>query len=71
MSKAGTDRRLAMEADSLACARGAQSVRQLLHDELAKLEPDRDWGFVTRQIGVPRLGALCLLGSICCCAHAG
>ncbi len=31
----------------------SQSVRHLLYDELTKLEPERDWSFVTRQIGAP------------------
>ena len=29
-----------------------KSVRQLLHDELAKLNPDKDWSFVLQQIGM-------------------
>lgn len=29
-----------------------KSVRQLLHDELVALNPDKDWGFVLRQIGM-------------------
>ena len=31
----------------------AQDVRQTLYDELVKLNPDKDWAFVTRQIGAP------------------
>ena len=41
---------------------GQQSVRQLLHDELAKLEPNRDWSFVTRQIGA---GPPCEDANVC------
>lgn len=33
----------------------AQDVRQTLHDELVELNPDKDWSFVTRQIGAPRV----------------
>lgn len=29
-----------------------QSVRKVLHDELVKLNPDKDWSFVTSQIGM-------------------
>lgn len=29
-----------------------QDVRQTLYDELVKLNPDKDWSFVTRQIGM-------------------
>ena len=31
---------------------GVQSVRQQLYDELTKLNSDRDWSFVLRQIGM-------------------
>ena len=33
----------------------AQDVRQTLYDELVKLNPDKDWAFVTRQIGAPHV----------------
>lgn len=33
----------------------AQDVRQTLYDELVKLNPDKDWSFVTRQIGAPHM----------------
>lgn len=29
-----------------------QSVRKVLYDELVKLNPDKDWSFVTSQIGM-------------------
>ena len=34
----------------LACCK--QDVRQTLYDELLKLNPDKDWSFITRQIGM-------------------
>jgi aspartate/tyrosine/aromatic aminotransferase len=30
----------------------AQDVRQVLHDELAKLNGDKDWSFILRQLGM-------------------
>jgi predicted chitinase len=33
-----------------------QDVRQTLHDELLKLNPDKDWSFITRQIGAGHHG---------------
>ena len=29
-----------------------KTVRGMLYDELVKLNPDKDWSFVTRQIGM-------------------
>ncbi len=34
----------------------AQDVRQTLYDELLKLNPDKDWSFITRQIGARHCG---------------
>ncbi len=34
----------------------AQDVRQTLYDELLKLNPDKDWSFITRQIGAQNCG---------------
>jgi aspartate aminotransferase, chloroplastic len=48
-----------------------KSVRQLLFDELNTLNPDKDWGFVLRQIGMFSFtGALQY--SDCCvgCGHS-
>lgn len=29
-----------------------KTVRKMLYDDLVKLNPDKDWSFVTRQIGM-------------------
>ena len=29
-----------------------ETVRKMLYDDLVKLNPDKDWSFVTRQIGM-------------------
>jgi hypothetical protein len=39
-------------------------VRQALYDELVKVNPDKDWSFVVKQIGRWQSGVLRLVGSI-------
>lgn len=39
-------------ADGVWCAWVVQSVRQKLYDELVKVNTDRDWSFILRQIGM-------------------
>ena len=48
------ERRLLARHVGVPCT--AQDVRQTLYDELLKLNPDKDWSFITRQIGARRRG---------------